>query len=54
MSKIDRIEAMLRMEEQTPEKDDAGICIPKGLDSAIRAKAFNECLKVLKDGNDAE
>ena len=48
MTPVERIEYMLNMKSQLPEKDDAGIYIARGIDTGIEIKQIKECLKVLK------
>ena len=49
MTPAERIENLIKMELQKKQKDDAGVFIPAGLDSAIRIKAYNECLRIVKN-----
>lgn len=46
---VARIEALLKMEEGQPAKDDAGVYIPLNLDAAIRAKALRQCLQIIEE-----
>jgi hypothetical protein len=39
------------MEARQPEKDAAGIFIPAGMDSAIKKKTYQECLRIVKGKN---
>ena len=48
MKPVERIEYMIKMESLKKDKDDAGVFIPGGLDSAIKIKAYQECLQVVK------
>jgi len=47
MTPVERVERMLSM-ECVKEKDDAGIFIPAAMDSVIKRKAYEECLRVMK------
>jgi hypothetical protein len=49
VSAEERIEALMRNEERTPEKDGAGIITPAGYEAAIRAEAYRICLKIVRD-----
>lgn len=48
--KIERIERLMRDEENRQDKDAAGVYIPRNMDAHIRKQAFSECLKILRDG----
>lgn len=49
MATVERIEQLLNCAERVPVKDNAGIIIPAGIDAAVRVKAFQECLRLIKD-----
>jgi len=44
-----RIIKMLEQEERTPEKDAAGIITAKGIDSAVRRLAIQDCLRIVRE-----
>lgn len=48
MATVERIQELLDSAVYIPIKDGAGIIIPAGLDAAIRAKAIQDCLKIVK------
>ena len=48
MTIVERIEYMIKMEARRSEKDEAGVFVPGGMDAAIRRKAMEECLRVVK------
>lgn len=48
MSSVERIEQMLKMEVNKPQKDGAGIYVANRVDSAVRVKTLAECLRILK------
>ena len=48
MTPVERVTRMLEMEAQMPQKDEAGIYIPSGLDAAIKVKSYEECLKIMR------
>lgn len=49
MATEERIQQLLDCANSIPMKDVAGIIIPAGVDSAIRAKAIKECLQIVQD-----
>lgn len=49
MTALERIKNLLEMESRIPLKDDAGIYVPQGMDSAAKCKAYEECLRILKN-----
>jgi len=49
MNAIERIEALIRMEEQVEQKDDAGVYIPQYQDAAKKIEAFRQCLQIVRD-----
>lgn len=44
-----RIESLIKMEEDRPLLDAAGICDPMNMDAAIRVRAFKQCLEIVRD-----
>ena len=48
MTPVERVEWMLSMEAQMPQKDAAGIYIPSGMDAVVKIKALEEVLKILR------
>ncbi len=46
---IKRISDLLVMEEDRPERDSAGVCIPQNMDSVIRKKALKQCLQIIRE-----
>ena len=48
MTKIERIEYMLREEQAVPERDEAGVINPRGVDSAVKCRQIQDCLSILK------
>lgn len=48
MTAIERIKELLAAEEGVPEKDNANIYNPNGIDSSVRKRVLNECISVLE------
>jgi hypothetical protein len=46
MSTVERIQAILDCEVRVPDKDNAGIITPEGVDSKVRIDTLKECLKI--------
>jgi hypothetical protein len=49
MTVVERIQRMLDMDCKVPVKDEAGVITPHGIDSSVRRKALEDCLKVAKE-----
>lgn len=47
MTKLERIKNLLN-EVSVPDKDDAGVIDPKGVDGSVRRKAIQDCLNILE------
>ena len=54
MTPVERIEYMLNMEARVPQKDGAGIYVANGVDSAVKRKTLQECLKILKSTDERQ
>ena len=49
MATEERIKQLLDCAVKAPVKDAAGVYIPGGMDSTVRAKAIADCLKIVQD-----
>ena len=49
MATEERIKQLLYCAVRVPTKDAAGVYIPGGIDSSVRAKAIADCLKIVQD-----
>lgn len=49
MTVVERIQHMLDMDCRVPVRDEAGVITPQGIDSAVRQKTLEDCLKVAKE-----
>jgi len=48
------LQKLLDMTKAIPEKDGAGVFIPAGIDASIKAKAIQDCLRIIKKANENE
>ena len=51
MATEERIKQLLDCVTRVPVKDAAGVYIPGGVDTAIRARAIADCLKIVQEEN---
>jgi len=49
MATVERIKELLNCAVRIPVRDAAGVIRPDGVDASIRAKAIQECLKIIED-----
>lgn len=54
MTPSERVEFLLNMDPHIPEKDGAGVIIARGVDAAIRRKALEDCIKMLRTHEEKE
>lgn len=49
MSTVERIQEIIDCSNSVPERDEAGIITAAGIDSLVRLKTLNECLKIANE-----
>lgn len=49
MAAVERLQDLLACTMRVPVRDAAGVIRPDGVDASIRAKAIQDCLKIVED-----